>query len=250
MAKYFKLRYTYPDDLQDLDNNEFANQVCDFNREHVLTWLDKIGAADYVFGVEQYNKLGEPTKRHIHIHFTSEKDISTIRRWLTRYWKDEMEDQRTRAALYSLVEENDVKDIERFFRYPLKQRSVPIPENHRSLIHQINVVELCPVHINGEKHRLLAHEEWKNLVDVYKKKQETNLSKDSTYDKYCKWVSKNNIQLSSYQNVRDSLIQFYIENDMAINVNTIAGYVVTYGIKHGLIDKEKIEAKLDKIIFG
>lgn len=240
MAKYYKLRYTFNNDIQELDDKkEVINRLNDFKHNELPEWIAKLEMIDYLYGIEELDKFGDATKIHIHIHFTSDKDCGTIRKWLTRRWKEQGDD-RTRAALYSLKQEEDVKENDRFFRYVLKQKSQPY-KNFMGcgLIKDLTLEKLNEM-------RLLAHEEWNTLVEVNRKKREKELKKDSTYDKICKYLEDKKI--SGQYDIATHILDFYMEEGMSINTNTIAGYVLTYGMINGYIDKAIALNRISNII--
>lgn len=243
MANYYKLRYTFPDEVQDEENKTvLMDRIKEFCRTELIEWITHFEAVDYSYGIEFKDKYGEPTKIHVHMHFASDKDIGGMRKWITRRWKEQGE-ERTRASLYSFVEEKDVKDEERFYRYPLKQYAGKFSSG---LTHRMLVASISP-----EKHAelvALAHDEWTRLCEINIKKRDTQLNKDTTYQKIEKHLGQ--MDIKTYGQVKDELIKFYMKEGMAINVNTIAGYVVTYSLNRGFLDPSQISAKLDKIILG
>lgn len=245
MAKYYKLRYTFGEDINETEDISMAKQALKtYLTDELPQWKEHLGMIDYSYGVEFRDKFGEQTKRHIHIHFSSDKELGGMRRWLTRRWKSQGE-ERTRASLYSFVEEDDVKDEDRFYRYPLKQCKDPMFNTpitlHRIFVQGINKEK-------AEELRKLAYDEWVRLCEINIKKRDTQLNKDSTYSKIEKYLGQ--MDISTYGQVRDKVIEFYMKEGMAINVNTIAGYIVTYSLNRGFVDPSRISDRLDKIIFG
>jgi len=222
MANYIKFRYTLevgcPHHLKQLK----AGLIQDY--------IDIITPVFMVIGYETKNKLGEETHPHIHIHFTTDKKVETIRKALTRKWKDEHE-TRTRAALYSLKQEDDVKDQDFFFRYPLKQGN--------NIFDKYN---LYPPTFDKEIQIKCANEYYNTSVTINRAKMEKELNKTSTFDKLQEFLDP--LELKTTNEVISKTYDFYLENKMAMNVNTIHGYCITYCCLNNLIEKSVI---LDKI---
>lgn len=229
MVNYVKLRYTL-DPTTSFPGREIANLV----KGTIQEYLDIIDPYVVVIGYETKNKLGEETHPHIHLHFTTDKATDTIRKALTRKWKNEG-DERTRAALYSLKHEEDVKDEDFFFRYPLKQGG-------ENLFHKYNVY---PIGFDVELQIKLANEFYNTSVTVNRNKMEKELSKTSTYDKLQEYLDP--LELKTTHEVMSKTYDFYLENKMAMNVNTIHGYCVTYCCATGLIDKCVILEKIKSL---
>lgn len=112
---YYKFRYTF-----DTEVNETHYISC-FD----TIFIQRLKADKWTCGIEEMNSMGEKVSKHIHIHFTSTDKKGNIRARLTRYWKEQAKQEGIEYdggnKLYSLKEEKNVDDYDRFFRYPLKQ---------------------------------------------------------------------------------------------------------------------------------
>lgn len=230
MANYIKFRYTF---LEEKGSPKLTKQLI---RIYINDYLKIFDAKHLVVGFERKNNCGEETHPHIHIHFTTEKKIETIRKALTRKWKDEGE-ERTRASLYCLKQEDDVIDKNRFFRYPLKQGSQDFME-----------VNEYPEDFDVSIERVLAMEHWNTSVEVNRQKLETVLSKESTFDKLVKYLD--NLEIKSYELVLKNVLNYYKENKLAMNIATMAGYSLTYCSINNLISDEVILKKMEDKIFN
>lgn len=225
MVNFVKLRYTVPPDCPNFVNN--------LRKGNIKDYIDIIEPLVMVIGYETKNKLGEDTHPHIHIHFTTDKKVETIRKALQRKWKDEGE-TRTRAALYSLKQEEDVKDSDFFFRYPLKQGN--------------NIFDSYNIYPDGFDKELqikCAIEYYNTCVEVNRVKMEKELNKTSTFDKLQEYLDA--LEINNTDQVMSNAYDFYLENKMAMNVSTIHGYCVTYSCLKGLINKSVIIEKIKSL---
>lgn len=241
MAKFYKFRYTYNNEYQNNENvNQLRKWIKDSFEDGGVCGLVISKALHYVYGVEHLNKFGEPTKIHAHIHFTSESKIESIRKSLQRWFKDD-EEVRKGTELYSLVEEKDVIEVERFFRYPLKQVNFHITDENNTDRFGYFIGDEC----NIEQMRLLAHEEWKKGVEVHLKNRERLCSKDTTYDKLAKYLNEKNCE--SFKQAIKMIVEFYAQEGMAMNINTMGGYAVTYSVKAGFLSPDYVASKIEKL---
>lgn len=231
MFSYIKLRYTLPPKDESRPQHKPFEYFLQFIDEYVKI-LEPICIS---WGYEEKDKCGNPTHPHIHAHFTTDKKVETIRKALARKWKDEGE-TRTRSALYSLKQEEDVKDESYFFRYTLKQG------DERMLTHSV-----FPLGFDYKTQRLLAMEQYGQIVEVNRKKLETTLDKVTTYDKLAKYLDQFNH--NCMKKIVDSSLEFYIDNNMAVNTKTIAGYALTYGLKNNLVQRSVVQQQIFDNLF-
>lgn len=228
MANFIKFRYT----LDPTDQNYLDGFRSKYVQNFISDYEKILSPVTCVWGYETKNKLGEATAAHIHCHFTTDKEIETIRKALTRKWKDEGE-TRTRASLYSLKLEKDVKDTDFFFRYPLKQGD--------SLLEKYNVY---PDGFEFEKQKLIAMEMYKTSVEVNRNKLETQLDKTTTFDKLCDYLALQ--EISNKHDVLKYTLLFYKTNKMSMNIKTMSGYALTYCCINNYISDQLIIESMEK----
>lgn len=226
MADYVKFRYT----LEEGFPKHLIPQL-------IKDFIEIITPVFLVVGYETKNKVGEQTHPHLHLHFTTDKKVETIRKALTRKWKSEGE-TRTRAALYSLKYEEDVNDVDFFFRYPLKQGN-----------NDYDKFNIYPDGFDKDVQIKCAIEYYNTSVTINRQKMEKELNKTSTYDKLEEYLNNiaSDLPYINSSNVIKLAVEFYIENKMAINAATIHGYCVTYCVTKGLIDKSVIYEKIKSL---
>lgn len=221
---YIKFRYTLSEkDLEDLPR---------FNHCVVKKYLSIFKATIITMGYEKLNNEGEETKKHIHIHFMTEIKIGTIRTALGRFW-DEEEDKRKGNQKYSLREELDVVDLNRFFRYVWKQGRRVYKD-----FEKIDDLE----NFDPDVELKCAEEEYAMIVDVNRLKKQKQQDKTNTYNKIVKYLEE-----TKPQNLKEVVTQigdFYIKEGMSMNMQTIVGYVINYGIQYKLIDRSKYDERI------
>lgn len=198
-----------------------------------LTWLMCI--TDYrvcTAGFETKNKLGETTHSHIHFHCHTEKSIGAIRKAMQRQFKED-DEKRKGNQLYSCCVEEDVKDDNRFFRYPWKQGGRITREGMREPDLELKM-EIA-----------LAEEEYARMVEFNQKKVEKSLA-PNTFDKLEEYIS--NKCVNNVEDILAHIDEYYLENKLSMNVSTMAGYGLTLGRKLNLITKkEMIQKMLNKM---
>lgn len=216
---YVKFRYT-------LDKNE-NKQTAMFN-----TLFEK--ASIITIGYEEKDKLGKPTHPHLHYHMLIDDKIANIRGRLKTLFKANGE-ERSGNELYSLAEEKDVLDVNRFFRYVWKQGG------------------RCKYHEKIDKLKDFdVAVEIKCAVEEYARSCQFNNDKvdrstrANTYDKIVALLLDK--PPVSIKEVVDRIRDFYIKEGLACNASTIAGYATTYSLAHGLLDPEAFSLKVLSLI--
>lgn len=221
--KFVKLRYSYlpvkPDVIEE------GMTFLEFKRRGLDEILKSIHSVSHVIGHEELNSLGDPTLHHVHIHFSTYGNISSIRTNLTRLWKKEYNDLRVRAALYSLKEETDVKDYDLFFRYPLKQGNEMFQKKN-----------IYPVNFDYAVQRVLAMDQWQRECEYKKAKQNTDLNKESTYSKLKTYLDS--FEILEILMIKRYIFRYYLKEQLAMNANTMSGYANTYAAQVGLLTED------------
>jgi len=226
MTYYVKFRYTLlPDHLDDIKS---------FNGYFLRNYLNIFKAEYITIGLEKMNKLGEETHPHIHVHFTTDVKIGAIRTALSRFWQTDENDKRKGLAKYSLKEEEDVIEKNRFFRYAWKQS-----RDYPSL-------EKLPDNFMISEELKCAQEEFQQLVLANRSKMEKTLDKSTTYSKLCVYLET--VTPKDLGHLVSSVSEFYLKEGMAMNAATIAGYVTTYAINNGILEKDKFDKKILSLV--
>lgn len=178
-------------------------------------------------GYEVLNKTREPTNPHLHMHFVvKNKTIGSIRKALQREFK-RLGETRKGNSLYSLAEEEDVKDLNRFLRYAWKQGG------RRGI--EDGFPERLPPDMDINLQEALAIEEQDRMWDFNCKKKADSL-KPNTKDKLfeyldeinekCKFITKKEILIK--------IMEYYNQEEKSANKSTILGYLQTAVWRYGL----------------
>lgn len=166
---FYKFRFTLPKD----DDVNFSSP--ERNMYLHSYFFDPYDGVPYyaTCGYETKNKFNEDTHPHLHMHIICKgKTIGAIRKALQRDFKGRGE-TRKGNVLYSLAEEEDVVDVNRFLRYVWKQGGRVTKEG--------GFPERYPPDMNLEMEIALAKEEQERMWEFNRKKQEQAL-KPSTKD--------------------------------------------------------------------
>lgn len=214
---YVKFRYT-------LDSGE--NKLnCLFN-----TLFEK--ATIKTIGYEVLDKCGKPTLPHIHIHMFIDDKIANIRGRLKTLFKMNGE-ERKGNALYSLKEEKDVLDVNRFFRYPFKEGG---------RIKKGEKIDLL-IDFNPDIETKCATEERLRSIQFNNDKVEKSL-RLNTYDKIKEDLLTN--PPITPLGVVGRITDLYIREELAANKKTMGGYATTYCLQKELIDKNAFNLSILK----
>lgn len=182
-----------------------------------------------IMGIETQNARGTTIKRHLHYHFMTNENVETIRKRFTRAYPDR---QKRGRGWYSLEHEKDVKDIEHFFRYPIKQIEpcnfdykwdrIPIPEG-----------------FDIKYQNALAYEEWAKGKEILTKKENQRDSRLSVYEKILDIIQNTSPNLFSLRDCKIWTLEYFIENEIPPNKNKISDIANGIALKLKLISKEE-----------
>jgi len=185
-------------------------------------------------GYEVKDKFGKPTHPHIHYHMLINDKIANIRGRLKTFFKAE-DETRSGNELYSLAEEKDVKDLNRFFRYVWKQGG------RARGVEKLKLLK----HFDIDTEVKCAMEEYLRSCQFNNDKIDKS-TRANTYDKIVALLLDN--PPTTVKQVIDRIRDFYIKEGLACNASTIAGYATTYSLGHGLLDPEAFSLKVLSLI--
>lgn len=217
-ATFIKFRYTLRHD-ESLDQLQgifsvYTQMLC--------------GEEDYenVFmtgGFENLNKLNQPTHPHIHIHLViKNRKIEAIRKKLQRHFKA-VNEERKGNILYSLAEEKEIRDLNRFLRYPWKQGG--------PMMDYQNVPDGFDIDLETK----LAKEEQNRAWDLNMKKHEKAMG-PSTKDKLFEYLLQCNEEkaFTDKVDIVEKILIYFTENEMMCNKTSVIAYAQTASFKFGL----------------
>jgi len=178
---YFKFRY-------DIHSEETPEELI-----RLLSRVAGVEVCPGTFGVEKYNKFGDVTKTHLHYHFVVPEIVGltpqSLKDKMVYRLKEKYRFQRAKGW-YGLTFEIDVRDRDRFFTYPLKQRDV---------VWDVENWVVLPHDFNLEEGLLLSSSEWKRNVEYLCAQREKKMRSETTYERI----------LAKYEKEQPSLITRY-----------------------------------------
>lgn len=209
--KFYKFRYTLSEDLGD-----------NYRQIMYLQSLLLPEDGEYVAtgGFEKLNKFNEPTHAHIHIHFgCKSRTLGGMRKALQREFKNRGE-TRKGNALYSLTEESDVIDVNRFLRYCWKQGG--------RITDSTGLLEKLPKDIDIDLETKLAKEEQERMWEFNRKKQDESM-RPNTKDKLFEYLDglHKKAPFLCKRSILIKIMEYYNQEEKSANKSTIIGYLQT-----------------------
>jgi len=198
----------------------------------------------FTAGYEEKNRLGLPTHPHIHIHFDTKEKIQNVRARFLNAYKDELKNRKTgdkgsENKIYAMgvpKEEEGLTSLMRFVRYPWKQGC------------RISDGEMLPdddMDYDAEKMR--AESEYNTNKDWHEKAKAKaeNKAKNSTYAKLKQAAEAD--RPKSFQQLCELALNVAVENEIAVNFQTLTGYCITYALDKKLIDRSMCVRRMTEI---
>ena len=227
--KYEPIAYRFRFTFTDQDNeHEYAEQLPRFKhiaKDIKSKLVDLYHITHITGGLEQLDKYGARTFAHVHFHFYSTANKDTMIRAIKNMLKDKYDQQTTGVKRWCFKEATDLRDKERFYRYPLKQVLMP---------------ELCS---GFTKEELLHYHEVAKDVDIsriqFNSGKEGHMDeKNSIFERLTEKFKNQNPKVSERFPLLKLATQLYVEEGRPINKQTIQGYVDCYMLKEKLISYE------------
>ncbi len=172
----------------------------------------------YAAGLEELNKFGEKTLKHIHFNFQCEDNKETLRTWLVRK-AGSLGFKLKGKESYCLQQFPQPEDYERWIRYPLKECTKPLVTNIPA--QDLTKLQLCA---KDERARSIKH----NI-----EKREYNNQKNTYFDKICEDLDKKS--LKTHRSIYIEICKKYVADKKPLNHSTIAGYTNIYMLQKSLI---------------
>lgn len=204
----------------------------------------------YTIGWHTHDEFRRKTTPHLHIHFirTDIRSESSLRKDISKYCKgNPYYIGIIGVKLYSLkaVPEEDVKDLNRLFRYPFKMM-------HKDgfVRNKFFAGSFDDATSEVSLQAAMAIDEYEREAGKNCDRLEKQMNKSTTYEKYLEHLKErlnqgNPLPVTKLQ-VQKTLVAFYVAEQMACNSQTIKGYVNTYMLHNKLISIEDwIKQNLD-----
>lgn len=219
--RFYKFRYTY---AEGQTQQEYPGLTVLFGDKFDFE-LDDPGYYA-TLGYEELDKYNKPTHPHMHIHFAlrfaNENTLGSIRKRLQRYFKAKGENRKGNV-LYSLAEESDVLDVERFLRYVWKQGG------------RVARDERIPEGMHVDNSIMLAREEQARMWEFNIAKRE-KADAPNTRDKLFEWLGKlhEEVPFRCEKDILVKIMEYYDRNDQSANRATLMGFLQSACWKYGL----------------
>lgn len=193
-------------------------------------------ATQLTCGLEKFNKIGEPTYYHIHIHFTSKVLKNTIRKKIDRFL---VKEGQPNSGIQTICLKPEAFYTEqKFFQYPLKQYATDFTNRHR-----ISVFSKGFSLETLNTYRGASHASWLISREINSNKDKKD-NLDTLFLRATQKVKELPVQ-KSLRLIQKTLITLYKEEDRPINLTTIQGYSYTLALKFNVIDEDYLLNKLE-----
>ncbi len=231
---WYKLRITLDDTIYDpaMPAGKLRNFIS--SAQEFKEVIDNYSLGKIVGGFETQNKLGEWTYPHVHFHFTSYTKKDTLVKQLKRIYHRLYDEALVGNKKYSCKIETDV-NMERFFRYSLKQYEAIEPIMEHKLCSGFSISEL-------ENFRKVAHAQYQLGIEVNQSKADKREIATTKFSRACLKLDK--IETPTKLDIALAIQDVYLNDESPIHNQTIAGYTLAYCIKRGIISKEENAEKI------
>lgn len=225
----YHLRFTFSDqdkDLKCLESKSFINR-CKLIHMSLLTKISPYFYNNqYTSGFEVRNKLGN-CKAHIHVCFKSTALKNTIDKAIKRHLSDNYDQEVVGNQAKMFKEWTQLRDENKFWRYPIKQT-------------------LDPTKCNGFSKEYLEqqHQIGKDTYAIGQEVAQAKLDKrdnlDTLFLRVYNKLKKSQIQPKNPREIADHFVQFYLDEDRPLNKTVIQGYVLLASVKLGIKTKQEL----------
>lgn len=216
---YYKYRYTFPSNADWSDLHDRINRF-----KNIFNFIkSRYSIGNIVGGMEEYTKGMVSTKPHIHIHFMSKHNSDTIRKALMREFEMIGRCQCCKAEVI-------INDVNKFFRYPLKQQK---NETKKYYLYSGFSQQEIEVMID------IAYECWRQCAEIAVHKIEKKLEKTARDRLFC---YLDNLPFV-FKNIKQSYCiayQYFVENEETLCLKTVNAYMNIYLAKNKHITYEEL----------
>ncbi len=221
------LRFTFSDQTSE---HEYLTQPGLLNRYKSIAKALKDKIVYYTYegkitgGMEVKNKIGEHTRCHVHFRFLSTHKKDTMVKPFKALLKDRY-DQDTVGNKVWYFKSLPEQDMNRFWRYPLKETLMP------SLCSGYPLAEL-------QEMAKIANATLQTAIQVNQKKMDNRDSSDTLFSRLIIILDKEKCSNKCQTVAR--IIRFYVDESRPLNKAVIVGYALTYLVKAGHLTPETL----------
>lgn len=225
---HFRFTFSGQDkELKCLEDKQFIAR-CKTIHKRLIEKMTDLGYFDkeqVTSGFEVRNKKGENCKAHIHICFKSTHVKQSIDRTIKRYLTDTYDQEVVGNQCKMFKEWTNLRCDSSFWRYPLKQKL------------NINVCNGFPITQLQHWHQV-AHECYLKTVEVNQAKLDKSDNSDTLFERVYNQILKQDIKEQS--EVARTFINYYLNENKPLNMQTIRGYTLTTSVKLGILPIETL----------
>ena len=223
------LRFTFSNqdsELKCLQDKQFIGR-CKKIWHNLVTHLKDLGYFHkniYTSGFETMNKDGDQCPAHIHLRFKSVKNTQSMRRTIKRYLTD-VYDEDTTGNKSMMFKGKLEKDIDKFYRYPLKQGLK---------------VDLCGGFSKEQLQHMheVAKDSYQTVIQINQQKIDKKDATDTLFQRVLIKIKKNDV--TTKLAIAKIFVETYIEEDRPLNRSVIDGYVLNAMVKLQLTTVEDV----------
>lgn len=174
----------------------------------------------YIVADEKIDNTGNQTHHHFHFNFLSDYKKDSLQSHIRRWFADRDYKITSPKNSYALSVYNEPDDIDRWWRYCMKEKYIPELTNLSDYTaEQIKTMEIC------------AKDERKITIALNIKAAQKKAEKKTMYDKLEKYLNDNEMNLKTSKQITMCIYKYYMENSHSINIKTIDGYTHLYRLK-------------------
>lgn len=170
-------------------------------------------------GYEYQNKRHEHCKAHLHIAFFSTNVKTSMLKTIKLFMEENDQEMRGNST-YSFKEQPQIRDIDRFWRYPLKQRLDPTCQ--RGFTEE-----------TIDQWHNVAMGLWNDGCQYWQQKDDKRDKDDTLYLKVLSLLKKTHD--NSKRAIAKTFYAYYQKHNKPLNQTVIKGYVLTAQLDLGLI---------------
>lgn len=194
-----------------------------------------------VMGIEEHNKYGEKIKRHLHFHFLyPSEDEKVVKKFVEasrkRLQRSELCNKRTRGW-YSLTAP-DVEDVERWFRYCLKQYdTLEQHEEHMRTegMRRYKDIHPLPEGFDVSMQWRMANEEYKRDKEFLSSRRERQDKRQTTFEKIIGLIGDNKVVFQNEYEVFTYILDYYKSECLPVDRTRVRGMVDSVMLMFGLM---------------
>jgi len=221
------LRYTFSDQTSE---HEYLKDTSILLRyKHIAKELkDKI--LNYTYGgkitggMEVKNKVGENTRCHLHFRFMSTHPKETMVRPCKKLLNDRYDLSTTGNKVWYFKAQTEV-DMNKFWRYPLKETLMP------SLCSGYSLADLTEM-------AKIANANLQVAIQVNQKKMDNRNETDTLFSRVSEILVKENIREKC--SICQRIIEFYVAENRPLNRQVITGYTLTHMVQQKLLKSSEL----------